>query len=240
MLENMGARISSRARISVCRARAIRPLPSRNGWTITRLRCAIAARTSTGLSLPSSSSIIAAISSGTPSAGGPSYVCSPVDHHEIEVRHRRTDQHRAIATFQLLDHRGDQLWYAIGRRPFIRLLAGGLSPDIDVPRAPAAWVLIQAGLEHHEVEGLKKARIPLRTRVLRDLKHVRHRVAVAIQGQPRLFVGAQGRLIINRGDNIVEARVVALDAVGTLHGASKRHSAERAVPAARLKVDVVA
>src|SRR3970282_2248610 len=45
MLENGGSRIASRASTSVWMHRAMRPLPSLNGWISTRFRCAIAART---------------------------------------------------------------------------------------------------------------------------------------------------------------------------------------------------
>ena len=44
MPQNTGLTMSSRVNTSVCRARAMRPLPSRNGWIIVRFRWAIAER----------------------------------------------------------------------------------------------------------------------------------------------------------------------------------------------------
>ncbi len=71
---NSGEINPSRARTSDCTIREIRPLPSRNGWTDTTCRCAIAARTTTRVSRSPfcSQSTTSAISAGTFSAGGPS------------------------------------------------------------------------------------------------------------------------------------------------------------------------
>ena len=63
MLENVGSMTRSRASTSVCRARAMRPLPSLNGWIITRFRCAIAARTSGSVSASEARSVINASTS---------------------------------------------------------------------------------------------------------------------------------------------------------------------------------
>jgi hypothetical protein len=90
MLHNSWARICSRARTSVCRHRAIRPLPSRNGWIMTRFRWAIAART---IAAESVSAASAATSSstrpGTSSASGASYAISPVASLRTQIGPRR-------------------------------------------------------------------------------------------------------------------------------------------------------
>ena len=67
----MGETMPSPESTIVCRARAMRPLPSRKGWIMTRLRCAMAARNRTGtvpLTLRDSTSL--STRSSTSSASG--------------------------------------------------------------------------------------------------------------------------------------------------------------------------
>lgn len=73
-------------------------------------------------------------------------------------------------------------------------------------------------LEHHEVERFDHSFIDACVRVLGDLKDVRHRVAIARERQLRFCRRVERRFAFDGGGHVVEARVVALDAVRALDG----------------------
>ncbi|MCZ7628939.1 MAG: hypothetical protein M5U19_07670 [Microthrixaceae bacterium] len=86
--------------------------------------------------------------------------------------------------------------------------------------------------DHHEVQGLEQGLVDgRRFRVAGDLHHVRQRIAVAAQGETGLLAGFECLLVVNRSEDVVEGRVVALDAVGALDVAGEGQSTEAAEPA---------
>ncbi len=154
------------------------------------------------------------------------------------MRHGCPHKHWRLARFQFLNHCGNERRYVVSRGSFINLLIGRFPHNENLSRTPSPRPLIQSMLEHHEMKRLEHSFVHSRGRVLRDLKHVRHGVAVASERQARVLVCRERRLIINSSDHVIQARVVALDAVRRLDCASEGHAPQRSQPATRLGINV--
>jgi len=66
---------------------------------------------------------------------------------------------------------------------------------------------------------------------LRRLEDVGHGLLVALQSQLRLGIGVHGLVLVLNSHDVVEGRVVALDAVRGLHGPRLGHAPETPGPA---------
>lgn len=91
----------------------------------------------------------------------------------------------------------------------------------DGARTPSPRVLREVVLHHREVERPDERLVDDR-RVSRELKHVGHRVAVALDGVASFLVGIKRLLVVDDGCHVLDAGVVALDAVRPLDGARQR------------------
>jgi hypothetical protein len=68
------------------------------------------------------------------------------------------------------------------------------------------------------MEGADERFVDQHVVVLAELQHIAHGVATTSERQLGFRVGVQGLLAFDRCGHIVEAGVVALDAVGSLNG----------------------
>jgi hypothetical protein len=111
-----------------------------------------------------------------------------MDHDEVEVSHRRTHHHRsAIGRSVELGHElRDEPGHGLGRRSFIDLLVPVLVVDEDVAAAPPAGALAEIVTDHHEVQAAEQVLVVAPVVVIHELKHERHRQAVALHRCPCL------------------------------------------------------
>jgi len=71
-------------------------------------------------------------------------------------------------------------------------------------------------------------------RIVGELDDVGHRIPVVVHRVPILVRGFQRYSPVNRGGCVVEAHIVALNGIRSLHIASERNSTKRAEPSAGL------
>ena len=88
------------------------------------------------------------------------------------------------------------------------------------------------------MQGLQQPLVDASRWIQGDLQDVGHRIPIAGQREPRLLIGRERRLVVHGGDDIVQARIVPLDAVRRLHRTSERHAAQRPHPTPRLRIHV--
>lgn len=153
-----------------------------------------------------------------------------VDHHEVEVGHRGLYENRRLVCSELVEHAHDQVGDKLRIRALVDDLARLFAPDEDRPGSPASWALAQVVLQHHEVQSLQQPFVDVDARILRQLQHVGHRVPVADERELRILGRVEGRLAVDGGDHVIEAGVIALDAVRRLHCSREGHAAQAAIP----------
>jgi len=71
------------------------------------------------------------------------------------------------------------------------------------------------------------------TAALRELQHIRHRVSVSADRERCLLTGVEGLLAHVDRHGVIEIRLVALNAVGTLDGTRKLVASQRTGPPTR-------
>jgi len=131
-------------------------------------------------------------------------VAERVHHHQIQMGHGRPEQDREIATVQLGERVANEARDVFVGGALIHDLAVGIAPDPGRAGTPAAGILREIVLDHHEVHRLKKSLVDAAGGILRVLEDIGHGIAVARHGQRRLHAGVQGLLAFDGRDDVVQ------------------------------------
>ncbi len=135
---------------------------------------------------------------------------------------------------QLTDERRDfvDIWALVDHH-LLRVVS-----DEDVADAPLARPCSEVAADHHEVQTAQEMLAVGRIGIISDLADECHGVLVAAKGLRGVARGVERLCVLGDGDDIVQRCVVALDAVGPLHGTSAGHSPKQAMPATGLSQSI--
>ena len=120
------------------------------------------------------------------------FIAERMDHHEVQVGHRGPD-HRvpSVALAKILDQFVHQVRNVDRVGAGVHDVAGRFISYVNSTGSPSAGTLVEGVAHHHVVETADEAFVVNEVGIVRELKDIRHRVAVADHGHPCLVLGIQ-------------------------------------------------
>ncbi len=139
-------------------------------------------------------------------------------HDEIQVSHRRP-HHGRVGVVGVEPH--DEFMYecrhVVDLRALVHDVAGRFVANEDRACSPEARTVLEVVAGHHEVQALQEPLAVAEVVVGRECEDVGHGIAVALDREPRFFVGVERLFAEVDGGGIVKLRVVTLNAVRALN-----------------------